>query len=374
MAPTLSPSGRPVPVTAVSGVTAPSEPPATAPVPPSRVLLPMAVRPAPTRSVAPSDAPASTPSPTPFPMLSSTPRPSPTRTPTHTAIPIEPPSSPTAAETPSAPEPSPTWAPAAGGTVRIAVIGDYGLTSPGEEDVSNLVKSWEPDLILTVGDNNYPIGSPETIDLNVGQYYNEYLAPYTGEFGPGADRNRFFPTLGNHDWMDPGARAYLDYFTLPGNERYYEFAWGPVHLFALDSMPDEPDGIEPTSKQAAWLREGLAAATEPWKLVVLHHPPFSSGPHGSTPALQWPFREWGASAVLAGHDHIYERILRDGMVYFVDGLGGSVRYAVGRPVDGSQVRYNENFGAIRIDADERQITFQFITRTGQVIDSFSTTR
>lgn len=264
------------------------------------------------------------------------------------------------------------WVP--GEAVRIAVIGDYGLTSPGEEDVANLVKSWQPDLILTVGDNNYPTGSPKTIDLNVGQYYHEYIAPYGGEFGAGAERNRFFPALGNHDWIDPGAQAYLDYFTLPGNERYYDVAWGPVHVFALDSMPDEPDGIEDTSTQATWLREGLAAATEPWKLVVLHHPPFSSGPHGSNVMLQWPYQEWGANAVLAGHDHIYERILRDGLVYFVDGLGGSVRYAVGRPVDGSQVRYNDDFGAMRIDADEWQITFQFITRTGQVIDTYELTR
>jgi tartrate-resistant acid phosphatase type 5 len=58
----------------------------------------------------------------------------------------------------------------------------------------------------------------------------------------------------------------------------------------------------------------------------------------------------------------------------VDGLGGSVRYAVGRPVDGSQVRYNDDFGAMRIDADEWQITFQFITRTGQVIDTYELTR
>jgi tartrate-resistant acid phosphatase type 5 len=77
---------------------------------------------------------------------------------------------------------------------------------------------------------------------------------------------------------------------------------------------------------------------------------------------------------LAGHDHIYERILRDGIVYFVNGLGGSVMYSVGRPVDGSQALYDEDFGAIRIDADEWQITFQFITRAGQLVDSYSITR
>jgi hypothetical protein len=260
------------------------------------------------------------------------------------------------------------------GTIRIAVIGDYGLASPGEQGVANLVKSWHPDLVVTTGDNNYPIGSRETIDLNIGQFYYQFIAPYAGEYGAGAEQNRFFPALGNHDWVDPGARAYLDYFTLPGNERYYGVARGPVHLFILDSMPGEPDGIGATSKQAAWLRQGFAAAVEPWKLVVAHHPPFSSGPHGPTPALQWPFGKWGATAVLSGHDHIYERILRDGVVYFVNGLGGSVRYAAGKPVKGSQVRYDDDFGAMLIDADAKRITFRFITRAGQVIDSYTIAR
>jgi hypothetical protein len=254
------------------------------------------------------------------------------------------------------------------------VIGDYGLAFSGEEDVANLVRSWEPDLVVTTGDNNYPAGSPETIDINVGQFYHEFIAPYAGEYGAGAEQNRFFPALGNHDWMDPGAQAYLDYFTLPGNERYYDVAWGPVHLFVLDSMPDEPDGIESTSSQAAWLREGLAVTTEPWRLVFLHHSPFSSSVHGSDPTLQWPYGEWGATAVLGGHDHIYERIVRDGIVYFVNGLGGSVMYAVGEPVKGSQVRYADDFGAMLIDADEQRIAFQFITRAGQLVDAYTITR
>jgi hypothetical protein len=258
--------------------------------------------------------------------------------------------------------------------VRIAVIGDYGLATPAQEEVAALVKGWRPDLVITTGDNNYPSGSQATIDLNVGRVYHDFIAPYAGKYGAGAQQNRFFPSLGNHDWADPGAQAYLDYFTLPGNERYYDVAWGPVRLFALDSMPGEPDGIESTSVQAAWLRAGLSEATEPWKLVYMHHPPFSSGPHGSTRALQWPYGKWGATAVLAGHDHIYERVVRDGTVYFVNGLGGSVKYSVERPVRGSQVQYDRDFGAMLIEADERQITFRFVTRTGQQVDAYTITR
>jgi tartrate-resistant acid phosphatase type 5 len=88
--------------------------------------------------------------------------------------------------------------------------------------------------------------------------------------------------------------------------------------------------------QATWLRDRLSASTATWKIVYMHHPSFSSGQHGSSRALQWPYKEWGATAVLAGHDHTYERTLRDGLPYFVNGLGGRSKYVFKETVAGSQ--------------------------------------
>jgi len=257
------------------------------------------------------------------------------------------------------------------GHTRFAVIGDYGFAGLPEQDVANLVKRWNPDFILTTGDNNYPSGAASTIDQNIGQYYHDYLSPYTGVYGAGASVNRFFPTLGNHDWEAAGAMPYLDYFTLPGNERYYDVVRGPVHLFVIDSDPHEPDGNTSASTQAVWLQSQLASSAAPWKLIYFHHPPYSSGEHGSNAWMQWPFQTWGASAVLAGHDHDYERIVISGFPYFVNGLGGRSIYSFGAPVPGSQVRYNNDYGAMLVDADESHIVFQFISRNGTVVDSFA---
>lgn len=258
--------------------------------------------------------------------------------------------------------------------IHFAVIGDFGIGSQGEADVAALVKSWNPEFIITVGDNNYPYGFTSTIDQNIGKYYHDYIAPYVGSFGAGSDINRFFPSLGNHDWGNKypnptGAQPYLNYFTLPGKERYYDFAWGPVHFFVVDSDKNEPDGNTSNSIQAQWLHDGLAAASEPWKLVYFHHPPFSSV--GSNPPLQWPFRAWGASAVLTGHAHVYERIIKDGLPYITNGLGGSEIGAFNKTVAGSQVRYNGDFGAMLVDAASDQITFQFYSRTHVLIDTFT---
>jgi len=295
----------------------------------------------------------------------------PTELATSTLAPAE---TPTASLTPFLVGPSdtpiPTLEPTSEIAVVFAVIGDYGSGNRTEGVVADLVHTWQPDFIITTGDNNYPDGSEDTIDATIGQFYHDFIYPYAGSFGEGADQNRFFPSLGNHDWMTDDASPYLDYFTLPGNERYYDFTWGPLHLFAVDSDSNEPDGVGRSSKQAEWLQTALAESTLPWKIVYMHHPPYSSGLHGSVTWMRWPFRDWGATAVLAGHDHTYERLLIDGMLYFINGLGGGNIYPFNERLDGSQVRYNDDYGAMRVEATSKRINFQFITHDGEVIDSY----
>ena len=254
---------------------------------------------------------------------------------------------------------------------KFAVIGDYGKASTNELNVSNLVKGWNPDLVITVGDNNYEYGEASTIDTNIGLYYSDFIYPYYGIYGTGDTVNRFFPSMGNHDWYTTGAAPYLSYFTLPGNERYYDFVRGNVHFFAIDSDPNEPDGRDSSSVQAQWLKAGLAASSSRYNVVYFHHPPYSSSSyHGSEVIMQWPFREWGATIVLAGHDHTYERLYKDGFTYVVNGLGGKNIYAFGTPLPESVVRYNNNYGAMQVNSFHDSIVFKFITVTPTVRDYF----
>jgi hypothetical protein len=147
--------------------------------------------------------------------------------------------------------------------VRFAVIGDYGSGNQSEEDVATLVKSWNPDFAVTVGDNNYPLGGADTIDAHIGRYYHDFIYPYLGTYGAGATYNRFFPALGNHDWDTVNAQPYLDYFTLPNNERYYDVVQGPVHFFILQKP------VAPASIQAACYRRARGVFCLGY--VLLHH-------------------------------------------------------------------------------------------------------
>jgi tartrate-resistant acid phosphatase type 5 len=287
--------------------------------------------------------------------------PSQTVTPSQTVAPVTP--SPTVTQTPG---PTATIAT----PIVFAAIGDYGTGDQAEADVANLVLSWNPQFIITLGDNNYPSGAADHIDLAVGQFFHSYIYPYAGHYGDGAVISRFFPSLGNHDLMTDNGQPYYDYFTLPGNERYYDFTWGAVHLFALDNIESEPDGVGVSSKQADWLKSGLSASTSTWNIVYMHYPPYSSGLHGSTDWARWPYQEWGADAVLAGHDHVYERLEEDGLPYFVNGLGGGGIYYYVNILESSLVRYNADYGAMRIEVTDSSLKFEFISRSGEMVDTF----
>lgn len=282
---------------------------------------------------------------------------------------------------------------ACGEPVTFAVIGDFGSGDPATEGrVAAMIDSpeWGTDFILTTGDNNYgriDAGATGQWDATVGQFYGRYILARSDGAYPQqtGTTQRFFPTIGNHDATSTGtgqtgetggiSPGFVDYFqTDPGRPEgrlpqgvieedrvYYDFQQGDAHFFVLDSdhARRDPALLE---TQKAWLRDGLENSTARWNFVALHHSPYSSATvHGNHGFMQWPFAEWGADAVFGGHDHIYERNTRLGVPYFVSGVGGKSIYDFAAPNFFSDVRYNEQFGAMRVTLDGDRATFDFLS-------------
>lgn len=268
------------------------------------------------------------------------------------------------------------FAPASHGAVRFAIVSDFGSSLPGNPsaaivaEIAERVKAWDPDFIVTAGDNNDDRG--DLFDVNVGQHFHEYIGNYQGIYGAGSPTNRFFPALGNHDdWA--GLSAYCAFFTLPGNERYYEFAAGAARFFVVNSNSSEPDGNTGTSAQAAWLEDALAASTAPWNFVVLHHAPYTSSTryYGGIAASRWDYGPWGADAVFAGHAHVCERIVRSDTTYFVTGVCGAPTAGFGTPVTGSEFRYGNDHAFMVVDVEGTAATFRYVNLAGQVVDTYT---
>ncbi len=258
---------------------------------------------------------------------------------------------------------------------QFAIIGDFGGNNTGSKAVAKALNQKHPDFIITVGDNNYPRGCLATIDDNIGQYYSDYIGNYQGGYGKGAKTNNFYPTLGNHDWdaisycPQDNTLPYFKYFTLPSNHRYYDFERDGIHFFALDSDPREPDGVKVNSKQYQWLKTKVAQSKAKFKIAYFHHAPYSSSYHGGNKKMQWDFAKLGIDVVLAGHDHSYERIERNNILYFVNGIGGAdSNYRIWIPVKGSKFFYNKKYGYMLATIVGDQLTFQLYSQDNELID------
>lgn len=78
-------------------------------------------------------------------------------------------------------------------SMMFALIGDYGVDWGSNRDVSNMVKSWNPDFVVSAGDNYYQnwlyadeaATIPADGDRAIGKFYNVFIYPYKGRFTSG---------------------------------------------------------------------------------------------------------------------------------------------------------------------------------------------
>jgi hypothetical protein len=152
---------------------------------------------------------------------------------------------------------------------------------------------------------------------------------------------------------------YLDYFDMPGNERYYKVSVGQADCFMLDTDKNEPDGYSSTSKQMVWLKNALAESTAAWKFVFGHH-----GPKSSAAAAAWidgDMKAWGADAYFNGHGHVHEHVSTSGFDWFTVGPGGESLGTFGSSVTGSVSgsRQNLQYGFTRIKVKLDTATIEF---------------
>jgi hypothetical protein len=204
-------------------------------------------------------------------------------------------------------------------TVRFLAFGDSGGGGGDQYALLDQMSSFPYQLIIHTGDIAYDAGT-------IGQFESNVFKVYADLF-----RNvPFFPAPGNHEYNTPGAAPFHSVFDLPSastDQLWYSYDWGPVHFAALDTEADY-------ATQAAWLDQDLAATVQPWKIVYMHRPPYSSGNHGSDTGLRTKLapvlESRHVQLVLSGHDHDYERMIpQNGTAFVVTGGGGIGTRGVG---------------------------------------------
>ncbi|HSC29322.1 MAG TPA: metallophosphoesterase [Vicinamibacterales bacterium] len=271
------------------------------------------------------------------------------------------PNGPVALPVPQAPPAAAVPLPNRDGSLKFAVLGDFGTGSRQQYELAAqmaaLRERFPFELVVTVGDNIYGSDTPDS-------YRRRFEEPYKALLDGGV---KFYASLGNHDARE---QRFYKPFNMEGRE-YYSFkaAQQDVRFFALES-----DYLD--LEQITWLEKELQRAGEAWKIAYFHHPIYSSGRrHGSDSEvrriLEPLFVKYNVSVVLAGHDHFYERIKpQNGIVHFVVGSGGQLRRGnIDRSstLTASGFDTDQVFLAAEIHGDE--MFFNAISRSGQIVDS-----
>lgn len=202
--------------------------------------------------------------------------------------------------------------------VRVLAFGDWGDGSARQKRMAEAMARFHSktpfDFAVTLGDNFYSAGMTGPADPRWQRDFERLYEPM---------HIRFYPSLGNHDWVladSPAAEilysAKSRLWQMPADR--YTFIAGPVQFFALDTNLM-------TRAQLEWLDRELGLSKARWKIVYGHHPIYSYGAHGDDPSLRdslLPLLRGRAQIYLCGHDHDLQHIAPEGGVHFVLAGGG----------------------------------------------------
>jgi hypothetical protein len=290
---------------------------------------------------------------------------------------------------------------AAGADPTIAAAGDIACDptsqyfNGGLGEANHCRQSYTADLLES---GNYA----QVLALGDLQYNQGTLSQFQASYDPswGAVKSITRPAIGNHEYLDPGAAGYFDYFngvgnaTGPAGDRslgYYSFdialpsgaAW---HLISLDSQCADQGAedagklgaCDPGSPQEQWLKSDLAAHPTDCSLAYWHHPLFSSSQNfAEAPQMETFWRDLqdaGADLVLNGHHHDYERFSPQnadgvadagGMPEFVVGTGGHSHFALGTAKPNSEASDDSTFGILELTLHDASYDWRFVPEAGE---------
>jgi hypothetical protein len=254
--------------------------------------------------------------------------------------------------------------------VTISAAGDVGWCGLKGAELTGRLLDTLPGPILLPGDVAYMDGSEKD--------FANCFDPHWGRH-----KSRIFPVPGNHDYVTAGGAPYYAYFGSnagPPGQGYYSMAIGAWHVVGLNAVIPIGEG----SPQLAWLRSDLTEHPSKCTLVFWHYPRFSSAKNGDNgfvgPALRVIY-EAGADVLLAGHDHVYERMMpvnpeghpdaARGIRQFTVGTGGAELYGFTNVKSISEVRASV-WGVLRLTLAADGYDWDFISVPGESFRDFGT--
>jgi len=235
----------------------------------------------------------------------------------------------------------------------------YGDTRNGYEVHKKIVKNFlekNPTMIFNTGDLVY-----DGDNINLWPTFYDIIKPIL-------KTARYYPVLGNHE---RNSINYFKLFELPNNEKWYHVDFKNIRFFMLDSTSD----LSVNSKQYNWLETQLKASKQHHKALIFHHPLFSVGRHGSEVHLRKKLGElikkYNVKMVFNGHDHAYQRFMKDEVHYIVTGGGGAPLYDKKDGSDDEKYlkKYIKAYHYCLLNTSKKELFLEVYSLNNKLIDS-----
>ncbi|MFH1367504.1 MAG: metallophosphoesterase [Elusimicrobiota bacterium] len=239
---------------------------------------------------------------------------------------------------------------------KTAVIyGDTRTNAEMHRKITQAILKIKPEIVFHTGDLVNDGRNPG--DWKV---FNEISAPLRKAV-------KFYPVLGNHEHQ---SKIYFDSFKLPNNERWYSVDWNGIRFMMLDTESDIKSG----SEQYNWLESELKKDKSKFRIIVNHHPAYTTGSHGDEQNLREKLvpllEKYEVDMMFSGHNHCYERQEVNGIFYITTGGGGAPLHSQRKQDPNSKIFLEcYNFSELRLDGNELSVTVY--DDNMKVIDEFS---
>jgi len=235
---------------------------------------------------------------------------------------------------------------------RVVIYGDTRGENSVHAAIVEQISTHHPDAVFHTGDLSQRGTQQQDYDL------------FLSTIAPLGNLQSYYPVRGNHD---RDRDLLLRNFPHLNGSTWYSVEIDSIRFIVLDSV----ESLKPGSSQYIWLESQLQASTEVPAIVLVHHPLFSSGAHGSTPGLALYltplFQRYRVRAVFSGHEHSYERSVYNGIHYIVTGGGGSPLRETSHPNPYSQVFYL-GYHYIICDREAGNLRITAIALDGSIIE------
>lgn len=156
-----------------------------------------------------------------------------------------------------------------------------------------------------------------------------------------SDRVPIIPVMGNHDNHRNGIWFKQYFINNESNDLfYYSFNYSSIHFLVLQfTFAREYEFID---QQMEFVKQDLENAKDAsYRIVMFHCPPAGAGFFNYNQLLIERLvpilEEKNVTVVFSGHEHHYERAVRNNITYFVVGIGGGIQDPGLTPVEGTQI-------------------------------------